>query len=131
MSYIHDLGFIPKIENGVRGFKVMLGGGLGSQPRHADCLYEFLPAEKIIPVTEGVLRVFDRHGERTKRLKARLKFLIKELGLAHFIALIDEEQKALSQQEVPIDTHAFDNNIIIPELACKAVAVADVSAYKK
>src|SRR5690606_31746467 len=43
LSYIHDLGFIPKIQNGERGFKVMLGGGLGSQPRHADVLYEFLP----------------------------------------------------------------------------------------
>ncbi|MBQ0740868.1 nitrite reductase, partial [Aquimarina celericrescens] len=62
LSYMHDLGFIAKIENGVRGFKVMLGGGLGSQPRHADELYSFLPSDKIIPLMEGVLRIFDRHG---------------------------------------------------------------------
>ena len=67
LSYMHDLGFIAKIENGVRGFKVMLGGGLGSQPRHADELYSFLPSDKIIPVMEGVLRIFDRHGERKSR----------------------------------------------------------------
>jgi len=42
LSYMHDLGFIAKIKDGVRGFKVMLGGGLGSQPRHADVFYEFL-----------------------------------------------------------------------------------------
>ena len=78
LTYIHDLGFLAKIKDGIRGFKVMLGGGLGSQPRHADVLYEFLPADKIIPLTEGVLRVFDRYGERAKRGKARMKFLIKD-----------------------------------------------------
>ena len=43
LSYMHDLGYIAKIQDGVRGFKVMVGGGLGSQPRHADVLYDFLP----------------------------------------------------------------------------------------
>lgn len=108
LSYIHDLGFIPKIENGVKGFKVMLGGGLGSQPRHADVLYEFLPTDKIIPVTESVLRIFDRHGERAKRLKARMKFLIKDIGLESFVDLINQETKALSNQTVQIDPESFE-----------------------
>ncbi|MEZ7876606.1 MAG: nitrite/sulfite reductase, partial [Polaribacter sp.] len=43
LSYLHDLGYIAKIQNGVRGFKVMVAGGLGSQPRHAEVLYDFLP----------------------------------------------------------------------------------------
>ena len=63
LSYMHDLGFIAKIQDGVRGFKVMLAGGLGSQPRHADLLFEFLAADKIIPLMDGVVRVFDRYGE--------------------------------------------------------------------
>lgn len=123
LSYIHDLGFIPKIENGKRGFKVLLGGGLGSQPRHADVLYEFLPTEKIIPVTESVLRIFDRHGERTKRLKARMKFLIKDIGLDNFIELINEESKALSNQVVAIDTAPFDVPIQLSEKAIPEVIV--------
>ena len=53
LSYLHDLGFIAKVkqENGeeIRGFKVLLGGGLGSQPRHGDVVYEFLPTDQIIP----------------------------------------------------------------------------------
>jgi sulfite reductase (ferredoxin) len=49
------------------------GGGLGSQPHHAELLSEFIPVNQIIPTTEGVLRVFDRF-ERAKRLKARMKF---------------------------------------------------------
>ncbi len=126
LSYIHDLGFIPKIQNGERGFKVLLGGGLGSQPRHADVLYEFLPTHKIIPVTESVLRIFDRHGERTRRLKARMKFLIKDIGLDHFIALIEEEKKALSLQDVEIDTSAFDKAIRIPKLSVPKVKIDEV-----
>jgi sulfite reductase (ferredoxin) len=103
LSYMHDLGFIAKIENGVKGFKVMLGGGLGSQPRHADLFYEFLPSDKIIPLMEGVLRVFDRYGERKSRAKARLKFLLKAIGLDAFKGLIEEEQNAIEFKTVTID----------------------------
>lgn len=103
LSYIHDLGFIAKIENGVKGFKVMLGGGLGSQPRHADTFYTFLASDKIIPLMEGVLRVFDRYGERKSRAKARMKFLIKDLGLDAFKALVEAEQQAIEFKTVTID----------------------------
>lgn len=102
LSYIHDLGFIAQIRNGERGFKVMLAGGLGSQPRHADVLYEFLPENRIIPLMEGIIRVFDQYGERKNRNKARLKFLIRNLGLDSFKALIVAQTPALTQQEVPI-----------------------------
>ncbi|MBJ6366604.1 HEPN domain-containing protein [Snuella sedimenti] len=107
LSYMHDLGFIAKIENGVRGFKVMIGGGLGSQPREADELYSFLPSDKIIPLMEGVLRIFDRHGERKSRSKARMKFLIKDIGLEAFKDLVEAEQKAIALKSVPIDADAY------------------------
>ena len=103
LSYMHDLGFIAKIENGVKGFKVMLGGGLGSQPRHADEMYSFLASDKIIPLMEGVLRVFDRYGERKSRAKARMKFLLKDIGLEAFKALVEEEQDAIEFKTVTID----------------------------
>ncbi len=130
LGFIHDLGFIPKIENNVRGFKVLLGGGLGSQPRHADVLYEFLPTHKIIPVTESVLRVFDRHGERSRRQKARMKFLIKDIGLENFVKLIEEEQKALSLQDVAINTDDFEQEIIIPKVNIPEVTIEDPSNFK-
>lgn len=115
LSYMHDLGFIAKIKNGERGFKVLLGGGLGSQPRHADLLYEFLPTNKIIPVMEGVLRLFDRHGERKSRAKARLKFLIKSIGLDAFKTLVEEEQNAIEFKTVEIDgeTHPVSEPISV------------------
>jgi sulfite reductase (ferredoxin) len=107
LSYMHDLGFIAKIENGVRGFKVMIGGGLGSQPRHADVLYDFLSTDKIIPTMEGVLRVFDRYGERKSRAKARIKFLLKDIELEAFKALVEKEQNAIEFKTVSIDAEAY------------------------
>ncbi len=129
LSYLHDLGFIPKIVNGERGFKLMLGGGLGSQPSHAELLSDFVPVNQIIPMTEGVLRIFDRYGERAKRLKARMKFLIKEIGKDEFLRLVEEEKKALSYQTVEIDTTAFDGPIPAPALEVPKVTIEDVAAY--
>jgi sulfite reductase (ferredoxin) len=130
LSYLHDLGFIPKVVNGERGFKVMLGGGLGSQPSHAELLSEFIPVNQIIPTTEGVLRIFDRYGERAKRLKARMKFLIKEIGKEEFLRLVEEEKKALSYQTVEIDTTAFEGPITEPLLAVPSVTIDDVAAFE-
>lgn len=130
LSYIHDLGFIAKIHDGIRGFKVMLGGGLGSQPRHADVLYEFLPSDEIIPLTEGVLRVFDRYGERAKRGKARMKFLIKDLGLEAFVKLIDAERKALSKLKVPIETTAFEIAPIFQNHEVETIIIEDAKAFE-
>ena len=100
----------------------MLGGGLGSQPRHADCLYEFLPQEMIIPLMESVLRVFDRYGERKSRSKARMKFLIKDLGLEVFRELVREEKKALPHQEYSINTKTYPS----PNISNKTVPKVEV-----
>ncbi|WP_259254947.1 HEPN domain-containing protein [Sphingobacterium sp. BIGb0116] len=106
-SYIHDLGFIPKIKvvNGVetRGFKVLLGGGLGSQPFLASVTSEFLPEDELIPYIEATLRVFDRYGERNNRNKARFKYLIQKLGLEEVLNLIEAEKIATKVKSYPID----------------------------
>jgi sulfite reductase (ferredoxin) len=130
LSYLHDLGFIPKIVNGEKGFKVMLGGGLGSQPHHAELLSEFIPVNQIIPTTEGVLRIFDRYGERAKRLKARMKFLIKDIGRDAFLKLVEEEKEALSYPTVEIDTADFDAPIATPLLVAPKVILNEVAAFE-
>ncbi|PWA06443.1 HEPN domain-containing protein [Flavobacterium psychrotolerans] len=130
LSYLHDLGFIPKIVNGEKGFKIMFAGGLGSQPSHAELLSEFVPVNQIIPTAEGIIRVFDRHGERAKRLKARMKFLIKDLGRDEFLRLVDEEKKALPFHTYEIDTTAFEGPIAEPLLAVPSVTIDDVDAFE-
>lgn len=128
ISYMHDLGFIAKIENGVRGFKVMLAGGLGSQPRHADELYRFLPSDKIIPLMEGVVRVFDRYGERKSRAKARMKFLLKDIGLEAFKQLVEEEQNAIEFKTVTIDADAYIASIPV-NVEAPQVKIEDQNAF--
>jgi len=130
LSYIHDLGFIPKLQDGKRGFKVMLGGGLGSQPRHADKLYDFIEAEEIIPLIESVLRVFDRHGERAKRLKARMKFLIKDIGLEAFLELVDEQKKALSQEKAEFHIEKFESAPPLQDVEVPSVEIEDQKDYE-
>jgi sulfite reductase (ferredoxin) len=111
--FMHDFGFIPKIQirNGkkIKGFKVLVGGGLGQQPVHAFTAFEFLEEDLLIPFTEAALRVFDRYGERNKRMQARLKFLIKELGQEEFLKLVEKEQKSLLNQRVVVSEDT-DNN---------------------
>ncbi len=106
-TYFHDFGFIPRIKeiNGVptRGFKVLLGGGLGAVSMIAHPVFDFLPTDQIIPFMEASIRVFDRYGEREKRMKARMKFLIKKIGLAQFLNLVEQERVALKNSYFPIE----------------------------
>lgn len=106
LAYLHDMGFIPKIEQGIRGFKVVVGGGLGAQPMLAHIAFEFLPEDQVIPFIESVLRVFDRHGERNSRHKARMKFLIQKIGFEEFMNLVQAETKALKNHSYPISDAA-------------------------
>lgn len=109
LSYMHDLGFIPKIVDGKRGFKIMLGGGLGAQPQLAHLAYEFVEEDAIIPLIEAVLRVFDRHGERNSRHKARLKFLIAKIGFEAFMQLVEEEKLSLKVNTYKINTEKSES----------------------
>lgn len=129
LSYMHDLGFIAKIQNGERGFKVMLAGGLGSQPRHADELYSFLPADKIIPLMEGTIRIFDRYGERKSRAKARMKFLLKDIGLDGFKKLLQEEQLAIPHQTYPVDFESYPKPKVA-EVTVPEVSIKDFQAFE-
>ncbi len=133
LSFIHDLGFIAKIKEidgeFKRGFKILLAGGLGAQPRNAVVAFNFLEADRIIPFIESVLRVFDRYGERSKRAKARLKFLVQDIGLDSFVSLVQQEQKALSYQTYHVDTDDFDKPIILPEIEAPSVIIDDLELY--
>jgi sulfite reductase (ferredoxin) len=131
-AFIHDLGFIPKVKTvdgqEVRGFKVMLAGGLGAQPYLALPAHEFLPEDQLIPFTESVLRVFDRYGERNRRHKARLKFLLEEIGLEEFMRRVEEERIANKSKHYVIDRDAVPG-AVPPALA--PVPPATVADEKK
>jgi len=106
MSFIHDLGFIPKIRilegKEIRGFKVLIGGGLGAQPFLAQVASDFIEEDRLIPFIESILRIYDRYGERARRHKARIKFLLAEIGLEKLLELARKEEKALKKQKYVI-----------------------------
>ncbi len=94
---IHDVGLIAQVrgENGTarRGFKVLVGGGLGSLPTEAAVLSEFLPEEELLPTIEAVLRVFTETGNRKNKFKARLKFVLRDKGIVELRRLVFEKRK--------------------------------------
>ncbi|KHJ39770.1 sulfite reductase [Pedobacter glucosidilyticus] len=133
-SFIHDLGFIPKvkIENGqeVRGFKVLLGGGLGAQPSLAHVVSEFMHEDDIIPFGEAVLRVFDRHGERNNRNKARMKFLVNKIGIDEVLKLVEEEKTAIKVKTFKINRDTVKTPVL-PLKVTEQVTVIDEVEYQK
>jgi sulfite reductase beta subunit-like hemoprotein len=88
---IHDLGFVARIREGQRGFRVVAGGGLGPLPSEAGVLDEFLPAERIVNRCEAVIRVFGKYGNRKNKHKARLKFIIRERTWDWFKEQVERE----------------------------------------
>lgn len=134
-TYIHDLGFIPKliIQDGeeIRGFKVLFGGGLGAQPSIASAVNDFLPEDELIPYIEAVLRVFDRHGERTNRNKARMKFLVAKLGLEEVLRLIEEEKVANRSKKFIVDRNAIDLPQMPEEKTLPEVNISDQFLYQR
>jgi sulfite reductase (ferredoxin) len=99
LTNLHDVGFIAskQSENGVekRGFQMFVGGGLGAVPYMAKLFDSFVPAEEILPLTQAIARVFARLGEKKNRNRARIKFLIQDLGIEKFKELVLEERKTL------------------------------------
>ena len=89
---IHDVGFLPRIQDGKKGFKMVVGGGTSIMPRIAPTLYEFIPVEEYLKATEALLRIFHRTNElRRNRMKARIKFYIARIGIDEFKKELEEE----------------------------------------
>lgn len=135
LTFMHDMGMIPRlleVEGEIKkGFKVLVAGGLGAQPHLAITTHEFLEEDLLIPYLEAVLRVFDRHGERNSRHKARIKFLIQKIGIDAFNALVLEEQLALTHQRYPIPA-SIVKPVSLPTYQSpeNPPAVSDVSMFE-
>jgi sulfite reductase beta subunit-like hemoprotein len=95
---IHDLGFLPrerKVNGEVEhGFEMRTGGGTSIMPRVAYTLYDFVPLDEYLKVSEAILRIFNRQEDlRANRTRARIKFMIDRIGIDDFRAQVDEELK--------------------------------------
>src|SRR5215831_6514433 len=101
-AMMHDLGFIAAVRTvdgrEERGFRVVVGGGLGPVPHVAKELYDFLPVAEMLPISQAIARVYARLGEKRNRNKARIKFLVAQLGIDAFKRLVEEERTALESE---------------------------------
>jgi sulfite reductase beta subunit-like hemoprotein len=91
---IHDIAFLSRERDGVRGFEVRVGGGTSIMARVAPTLYEFVEADNgdYLKVSEAVLRIFDRQEWlRVNRARARIKVLIDKIGIDAFREQVEEE----------------------------------------
>jgi sulfite reductase beta subunit-like hemoprotein/uncharacterized protein (UPF0332 family) len=99
LANMHDLGLVAVKhgENGTGrfGFEVYIGGGLGTVPYQAKVLESFIPPEELLPLAQAIARVFAKLGEKKNRNRARIKFLVHDLGIEKFRELVREERKSL------------------------------------
>jgi sulfite reductase beta subunit-like hemoprotein len=93
---IHDIGFLPRMRDGVKGVEIRVGGGTSIMPRVAPTLYDFVELDNgdYLKVTEACFRIFDRQDWlRVNRARARIKVLIDKIGIDEFRAQVEEELK--------------------------------------
>ena len=83
-AQINDLGFVATTREGAHGFQLWLGGSIASSPKIAHLLFDFVPADEVLTVTEAVADTYCDNGLRERPAKARLKFLIEEWGGERF-----------------------------------------------
>jgi sulfite reductase (ferredoxin) len=99
LTNFHDLGCIARTREVdrrlERGFEFYVGGGLGAVPQDAKLFDEFLPEAELLPMAQAVCRVFGRLGEKENRSRARIKFLVKKLGIDEFRRIVLEERDKL------------------------------------
>ena len=92
---INDIGWRARVEDGVRGFRVYIGGGTSTMTTAGAVLFDFLPAEEMLNVAEAVIRVFHALGDYKHKQRNRMKFLIKSIGWDGFRTAFDEALAAV------------------------------------
>jgi sulfite reductase beta subunit-like hemoprotein len=115
ITQIHDIAFLPRVRDGVRGVEVRVGGGTSIMPRIAPTLYEFVQLDNgdYLKVTEAVVRIFDRQEFlRKNRARARIKVLIDKIGIDAFRELVEEELEGewVAERDFSLDQILLDHD---------------------
>jgi sulfite reductase (ferredoxin) len=115
ITQIHDVAFIPRVRDGVRGVEMRVGGGTSIMPRIAPTLYEFVELDNgdYLKITEACMRIFDRQDFlRANRARARIKVLIDKIGIDSFREMVEEELEGdwVSERDFSLDQILFDHD---------------------
>jgi sulfite reductase (NADPH) hemoprotein beta-component len=108
-TQVHDIGvYIVRNAAGEVGYKIMVGGGLGRTPIIGSIIREFLPRQDLIAYLDAVLRVYNLHGRRDNKYKARIKILVKALTPAVFAEQVEAEFKHLQNGPLTVPSAEFE-----------------------
>ncbi len=106
---VADLGFFAHVRDGVKGFAAYAGGGLGPNARVGVKIEDFVEASKVFEVAEAIKRLFDKHGDRANKHKARLRYVLAEVGADKFIKLYKQERETLIAEGLPCEAPEIRN----------------------
>jgi sulfite reductase (NADPH) hemoprotein beta-component len=106
---VHDIGLtVVHNEAGEVGFKFMAGGGMGRTPILGSVIREFLPWQHLLTYTEAVMRVYNQNGRRDNKYKARIKILLKAMGVEEFTRQVEAEWADLKDGPETLTQEEFD-----------------------
>ncbi|MGH1427557.1 MAG: nitrite/sulfite reductase [Arenicella sp.] len=105
----HDIGIrVLKNEAGEVGLQMLVGGGLGRTPVIGKVIHDFLPREDVISYCEAILRVYNLHGRRDNKYKARIKILVNALGIDEFRKQVEAEWAHIKDSNLKLQPEDFD-----------------------
>ncbi|MDF2445567.1 MAG: sir 3 [Moraxellaceae bacterium] len=106
---VHDIGvYIVRNDKGEVGYRILVGGGLGRTPMVGSVIRDFLPREHLISYLEAVLRVYNLHGRRDNKYKARIKILVKALTPSVFAEKVEAEWSHLKDGPLTVPAAEFE-----------------------
>ena len=98
---VADLGFFAHTKDDAKGFAAYAGGGLGPNPAVAIKVEDFIMAKEVFEVAEAIKRLFDKHGDRTNKHKARLRYVLARVGAEQFLGMYKEEKDKIKVEGLP------------------------------
>jgi len=132
---VHDIGLhLKRNEAGALGFAVYVGGGQGRTPMIAKKIRDFLPEQDLLAYTTAILRVYNLHGRRDNKYKARIKILVHETGTEELTAWVETEFAALKNTELKLpeaDIRAIESYFALPDLSPRPEGWASLAAARK
>ncbi|ARO23965.1 sulfite reductase [Rhizobium sp. S9] len=132
---VHDIGLhLKKNDKGEIGFAVYVGGGQGRTPMIAKLIRDFLPEEDLLSYTTAIVRVYNLHGRRDNKYKARIKILVHETGAEELARQVEAEFAALKDSELKLpeqDVEAIAAYFALPDLPQRAEGWENLARWKK
>ncbi|MBB3645623.1 sulfite reductase (NADPH) hemoprotein beta-component [Rhizobium sp. BK619] len=132
---VHDIGLhLKKNDKGEIGFAVYVGGGQGRTPMIAKLIRDFLPEEDLLSYTTAIVRVYNLHGRRDNKYKARIKILVHETGTEELARQVEAEFASLRDSELKLpeqDVEAIAAYFAPPALPQRAEGWENLARWKK